>query len=135
MVANKKAADVVPFGDDSEGWDEIASEFGNVVDPSAGPVIGTYQGFRVVELDDENSDEAEAKRNQTAHDLILTDGAKVTVWGSYDLDHKLIDYDTTDADGKPAAKYVGSVIRIDFAGEAKLKGGRTLKQYRVRVKQ
>ena len=98
-----------------QGAEVIHGEVTRTVDVTETPVVGIYEGRREVELDEEG-------RTAALHDFTDETGELFSVWGSWDLDNKL------------SEELVGRLVRIDFVGIEELKGGRTLKRFRVLAK-
>lgn len=117
-------------GNVTQGTDE---EWETTVEPYAptfkftegSSITGTLVGSRTVLLDDDNSDDPEAKRDAKLYEIVSdSDGQKYSVWGNYAIDLGM--QDVTE----------GQTVRIIFEGKVPHPkgGGRTVNQMRVMVK-
>ena len=100
-------------------WEDAAviagESFGEVVEFATGTVfVGKYTGTaKDIDTDYGTID---------AHRFTDSYGMPVTVWGSHDLDGKIADIE------------VGQLVRIELVKVLALKGGKTLKLFKVQVR-
>jgi len=109
-----------------EEWDSApiveGDSFGEVWDfYEDGPVfVGRYIGTDadiVIGVDDQG-----VEKTANAHRFLDQNGEKRTVWGSFDMDSKIRDIEPEQ------------LVRIEFLKKLDLKGGRTMRLYKVQAK-
>ncbi len=116
-MAAKSGANAAPTPGD---WEEI-SPFTEARDMDTGDsFIATYLGGNELEVEDPNSEEPGGTRMTMFHEFRESDDSDAFgLWGSAGLDKRLSEVT------------VGTVVKVQYDGLVDIKGGRSVRQYRV----
>ena len=106
-----------------QGWETVVEPYGETWDFDKNPVlIGKYLSTKTVELPDLNK--PGEMRPSNVYEIEAADsGDKVSVWGGYSIDEAF------------AKITPGNLVRIEFHGKVKIKGGaQEVKQFTVQTR-
>lgn len=104
-------------------WETVVEPYGESWDFDKNAVlIGTYRGKKIVQLPDIQN--PAKMRDSNVYEIETADtGEKVSVWGNYAIDEAFSKIDP------------GAVVRIEFQGKIKIKGGaQEVNQFVVQTK-